>query len=189
VRRTFVTLDPDPSPAIRETLAAIGYLERTVSGAERLDGLALRYGALYGPGTAMAEEIAVMIRRRRFPQIGAGAGVWSFVHVADPAPVSGWLPHLVAMLGAKPSWHVPTWIGRIAMGEPGVVMMTQPRGLSNAKASGSSAGSRVTRAGAPASARARRRIRTGSRRRCGGDLGRLLARPAPSQARERTGDR
>ena len=150
-------LDPDPPQAMRETLAAIRYLERTVTTAADMDGLVLRYGGLYGPGTAVAEEYAVMIRRRKFPLVGGGTGVWSFVHVADaaaatvaalehgaagvynivddePAPASEWLPHLAAVLGAKPPRHVPAFIARLAVGEPGVVMMTQMRGSSNAKA-------------------------------------------------------
>jgi nucleoside-diphosphate-sugar epimerase len=150
-------LDPDPPKAMRESLAAIRYLEAAVPQAEGLDGLALRYGALYGPGTSMAEEYAVMIRRRKFPIIGDGAAVWSFVHVADaaaatvaaldhgapgvynivdddPAPVSEWLPHLAAVLGARPPRHVPAWLGRIAAGEVGVAMMTESRGSSNARA-------------------------------------------------------
>ncbi len=96
-----------------------------------------------------------MIRQRKFPIIGDGAGVWSFVHVADaaaatvaaldhgapgnivdddPAPVSEWLPHLATVLGAKPPRHVPAWLGRIAAGEVGVAMMTESRGSSNAGA-------------------------------------------------------
>jgi 2-alkyl-3-oxoalkanoate reductase len=150
-------LDPSPPRAMRESLAAIRYLEAAVPRAEGLEGLALRYGALYGPGTNMAEEYAVLIRRRKFPIIGDGAGVWSFVHVADaaaatvaaldhgapgvynvvdddPAPVSEWLPHLAAVLGAKPPRHVPAWLGRIAAGEVGMAMMTESRGSSNARA-------------------------------------------------------
>jgi nucleoside-diphosphate-sugar epimerase len=150
-------LDPHPPKAMRESLAAIRYLEATVTAAEGLDGLALRYGSLYGPGTSMAEEYAALIRRRKFPVVGDGAAVWSFIHVADaaaatvaaldhggpgvynivddePATVAEWLPELAAMLGAKPPRHVPTWVGRLATGEVGVAMMTQSRGSSNAKA-------------------------------------------------------
>jgi len=150
-------LDPHPPRAMRESIAAIRHLEETVATAEGMAGLALRYGSLYGPGTSMAEEYAAMIRRRKFPLVGDGAAVWSFVHVADaaaatvaaldhgapgvynivddePAPVSEWLPELAAMLGARPPRHVPAWIGRLATGEVGVAMMTQSRGSSNAKA-------------------------------------------------------
>ena len=150
-------LDPHPPRAMRESIAAIRHLEETVATAEGMAGLALRYGSLYGPGTSMAEEYAAMIQRRKFPLVGDGAAVWSFVHVADaaaatvaaldhgapgvynivddePAPVSEWLPELAAMLGARPPRHVPAWIGRLATGEVGVAMMTQSRGSSNAKA-------------------------------------------------------
>ena len=150
-------LDAHPPKAMRESIAAIRYLEATVSGAEGIAGLALRYGSLYGPGTSMAEEYAATIRRRKFPVVGDGAAVWSFVHVADaaaatvaalehggpgvynivdddPAPVSEWLPQLAALLGAKPPRRVPVWVGRLATGEVGVAMMTQSRGSSNAKA-------------------------------------------------------
>ena len=150
-------LDPHPPRAMRESIAAIRYLEETVTGAEGMAGLALRYGSLYGPGTSMADEYAAMIRRRKFPVVGDGAAVWSFVHVADaaaataaaldhgapgvynivddePAPISEWLPELAAMLGAEPPRHIPAWIGRLATGEVGVAMMTQSRGSSNAKA-------------------------------------------------------
>jgi nucleoside-diphosphate-sugar epimerase len=147
-------LDPDPPRAMRETLAAIRYLEEAVPAA---GGLVLRYGSLYGPGTSMGEEYAAMIRRRRFPIVGDGGAVWSFVHVADaaaatvaaldrgdpgvlnivdddPAPVSEWLPYLAKTLGAKPPRRVPLWLGRLAAGEVGVAMMTQLRGSSNARA-------------------------------------------------------
>jgi len=150
-------LDPHPPKAMRESIAAIRYLEAAVSGAEGMTGLALRYGSLYGPGTSRADEYATMIRRRKFPVVGDGAAVWSFIHVADaaaatvaaldhggpgvynivddePATVAEWLPELAAMLGAKPPRHVPAWVGRLATGGVGVAMMTQSRGSSNAKA-------------------------------------------------------
>jgi nucleoside-diphosphate-sugar epimerase len=124
--------------------------------------MALRYGVLYGPGTSISAipsdgEIVELIRRRQFPLIGNGAGVWSFIHVDDaaratqlaiergapgiynivddePAEVSEWLPDLARALGAKPPYRLPAWIGRFAIGEAGVLMMTQVRGSSNAKA-------------------------------------------------------
>ena len=150
-------LDPHPPKAMRGSIAAIRYLEAAVPAADGPAGLALRYGALYGPGTSMAEEYATAIRQRKFPIVGDGAGVWSFIHVADaaaatvaaldhgepgvynivdddPAPVSQWLPHLAEVLGARPPRRVPVWLGRLAVGEVGVAMMTQSRGSSNAKA-------------------------------------------------------
>jgi nucleoside-diphosphate-sugar epimerase len=154
-------LDPDPPPAARDALDAMRYLDGIVPGAEGIEGVVLRYGGFYGPGTGIArgEESALTdaVRKRRFPVVGGGTGVWSFVHIDDaaratlaaldrgapgiynvvdddPAPVSEWLPALADAIGAKPPWRVPTWIGRLAGGEMAVSMMTQVRGASNAKA-------------------------------------------------------
>jgi nucleoside-diphosphate-sugar epimerase len=152
-------LDPSPPRTLSRTLDAIRHLEAATVGADGIEGLALRYGALYGPGTNMVEggEFAELVQRRRFPIVGDGTGVWSFVHVEDaasataaavergapgvynvvdddPAPASEWLPTLAEALGAKPPRRVPTWLGRIAGGEAAVSMMTQSRGASNAKA-------------------------------------------------------
>jgi nucleoside-diphosphate-sugar epimerase len=119
----------------------------------------LRYGAFYGPGTSMAPggEQLEMVRKRKFPLIGDGGGVWSFIHIADaaeatvaaiegghrgvynvvdddPAPVAEWLPALAQELGAKKPMRVPRFVGRLFAGEAGVVAMTDTRGASNAKA-------------------------------------------------------
>ena len=148
-------LDQDPPAGQRATIAAIRYLEDTVTSASGITGLALRYGSLYGPGTT--DQIITMIRKRRLPLVGDGSGVWSFLHVEDaatatvaavgrgaagvynivddePAPVSEWLPAAAAIVGAKPPRHVPLWLGRLVAGDVGVSMMTQARGSSNAKA-------------------------------------------------------
>jgi nucleoside-diphosphate-sugar epimerase len=152
-------LDPTPVREMRETLAAIRHLEEAVLGAEWTEGIVLRYGAFYGPGTSLApgEEQFELVRRRKFPLVGDGGGVWSFIHVADaaeatvaaiehgsrgvynvvdddPAPVAEWLPALAQTLGAKKPMHVPRFVGRLFAGEAGVVMMTEIRGASNAKA-------------------------------------------------------
>ncbi len=152
-------LDPAPAREMRETLAAIRHLEQAVLGARWTEGIVLRYGAFYGPGTSLAPggEQFEMIRRRKFPLVGDGGGVWSFIHVADaaeatvaavgrgrrgvynvvdddPAPVAAWLPALAQALGAKKPMRVPRFIGRLFAGEAGVVMMTDSRGASNAKA-------------------------------------------------------
>jgi nucleoside-diphosphate-sugar epimerase len=152
-------LDPEPPESIRETHAAIRHLESAVTGAEWTDGIVLRYGGFYGPGTSLAPggEHSELIRKRRFPVVGDGAGVWSFVHVADaaeatvaaldrgergiynivdddPAPVSEWLPAIARGLGAKPPRRVPRWLARILAGEAATVMMTEVRGASNVKA-------------------------------------------------------
>jgi nucleoside-diphosphate-sugar epimerase len=152
-------LDPTPAREMRETLVAIHYLEEAVLGAEWTEGIVLRYGVFYGPGTSMAPgaEQFDLVRRRKFPLVGDGRGVWSFIHVADaaeatvaaiehasrgvynivdddPAPVADWLPALAQELGAKRPMRVPRFVGRLFAGEAGAVMMTEVRGASNAKA-------------------------------------------------------
>jgi nucleoside-diphosphate-sugar epimerase len=152
-------LDSTPVHDMRETVAAIRHLEDAVLGAEWTEGIVLRYGAFYGPGTSMAPgaEQFELVRKRTFPVVGNGGGVWSFIHTADaaeatvaavtsggrgvynvvdddPAPVAEWLPALAQGLGAKKPMRVPRFIGRLFAGEAGVVMMTQIRGASNAKA-------------------------------------------------------
>jgi nucleoside-diphosphate-sugar epimerase len=144
---------------MRETLAAIGHLEEAVLGARWTEGIVLRYGAFYGPCTSMApgEESFELVRKRKFPVVGDGGAVWSFIHVADaadatvsaveqghrgvynvvdddPAPVTEWLPALAQTLGARKPMRIPRFIGRLFAGEAGVVMMTEIRGASNAKA-------------------------------------------------------
>jgi nucleoside-diphosphate-sugar epimerase len=152
-------LDPDPPAQLRRILDAIRHLESAVLEAEGLEGVVLRYGGFYGPGTSAGDGGFMLeeIRRRRFPIVGAGTGVWSFVQIDDaaaataaavehgapglynivdddPAPVSAWLPALAAAIGAKPPRRLPVWVARLAAGEHGVVLMTQVRGASNAKA-------------------------------------------------------
>ncbi len=152
-------LDPTPPEKCRKALAAIRYLEDAVRGAADLNAQALRYGILYGPGTGIANDgfIVEMVRKRKLPIVGDGAGIWSFTHTADvaratvaamsrgepgiynvvdddPAPISAWLPALASVLGAKPPHRIPAWLGRLAIGEMGVSMMTRIRGGSNAKA-------------------------------------------------------
>jgi nucleoside-diphosphate-sugar epimerase len=152
-------LDATPARDMRETLAAIRHLEQAVVGADWTEGIVLRYGAFYGPGTSLApgQEQFELVRQRKFPVVGDGGGVWSFIHVADaaqatvaaiehgrrgvynvvdddPAPVAEWLPALARELGAKKPMRVPRFVGRLFAGEAGVVMMTEIRGASNAKA-------------------------------------------------------
>ena len=152
-------LDPNPPEQQQKSLAAIRYLEAAVTGAEDIEGIALRYGNLYGPGTSIAldGDIVATVRKRGLPLVGDGAGVWSFIHAEDaasaavaaiehgapgvynvcddePAPVSVWLPELARAVGAKPPFRVPVWLARPLIGEVGVSMMTQIRGASNAKA-------------------------------------------------------
>jgi 2-alkyl-3-oxoalkanoate reductase len=152
-------LDSNPPASFRKTLAAIRYLEDAVRRATDLEALALRYGIFYGPGTGVAKDgqIIELVRKRRLPIVGNGAGVWSFIHIQDaaratvaalsagapgiynvvddePAAVSEWLPHLAQAVGAKPPMRLPVWLGKLAIGEGGVSMMTKIRGGSNAKA-------------------------------------------------------
>jgi nucleoside-diphosphate-sugar epimerase len=154
-------LDPDSPAPPREAVEAILYLERAVTSIDWGEGLALRYGAFYGPGTSISRapdaEMSAPIRKRRFPIVGDGGGVWSYVHIDDaaaatvaavehgrpgvynivddePAPVRDWLPVLASALDAKPPRHVPRWLGRLAAGETATVMMTEVRGASNEKA-------------------------------------------------------
>jgi nucleoside-diphosphate-sugar epimerase len=149
-------LDPNPPANQRRSLDAIRHAERA---ALEFGGIALRYGAFYGPGTGLSRDgdMVELVTKRKWPIVGDGAGVWSFVHIDDaasatmaamergapgiynvvdddPAPVAEWLPALAAALGAKPPRRVPVWVGRLAVGEVGVSMMTQIRGASNAKA-------------------------------------------------------
>jgi nucleoside-diphosphate-sugar epimerase len=152
-------LDPDPPAQLRRTLEAIRHLEAAVLGTEGIDGIVLRYGGFYGPGTSAGAGSSMLedLRRRRFPIVGAGTGVWSFIHIDDaaaatmaavergapgiyqivddePAPVSEWLPALAAAIGAPPPRQVPAWVARLLAGEHAVVLMTEARGASNAKA-------------------------------------------------------
>ena len=72
---------------MREVGAAIRHLEKAVLGARWTEGIVLRYGTFYGPGTSLAPgaEQFELVRRRKFPLVGDGGGVWSFIHVADAA--------------------------------------------------------------------------------------------------------
>jgi 2-alkyl-3-oxoalkanoate reductase len=152
-------LDSSPASNAKETMAAIRYLEERVVAAKELDGIVLRYGGFYGPGTSFAEdgESLEAIRKRAFPIVGDGGGMASFIHIEDaaratfaaiergrrgiynivdddPAPVSAWLPYAANVLGAKPPRHVPFWLGKLFAGEMLATMMVEGRGASNAKA-------------------------------------------------------
>jgi nucleoside-diphosphate-sugar epimerase len=149
----------DPPAAMRRTVEAVRHLERAVLEAEGIQGTVLRYGGFYGPGTSLGEGGVYLhaVRRRQFPIVAGGMGVWSFVHIDDaaaatlaaiesgrtgvynivdddPAPVAEWLPMLATAIGSKPPRRVPAWLARVFVGEAAVVMMTEARGASNAKA-------------------------------------------------------
>jgi nucleoside-diphosphate-sugar epimerase len=154
-------LDPNPPGAMRPVVEALLYLEEAVTTIDWGEGLALRYGGFYGPGTGISlapdAEMAGLIRRRRFPIIGDGGGIWSHVHIEDaaaataiavergkpgiyyivddePVPVREWLPLVASALDARRPMRIPRWLGRLAAGEMATLMMTEVRGASNAKA-------------------------------------------------------
>jgi len=144
-------LDTAPLAGMAETAAAMGYLDQAVTGA---GGIVLRYGIFYGaPNDGLIEPV----RKRQFPIVGNGAGVSSFIHLDDaaaatvlalehdgpaiysvvddePAPAREWLPVLASALGAKPPRHFPVWLARLFAGEVAVMLGTEARGASNAKA-------------------------------------------------------
>jgi 2-alkyl-3-oxoalkanoate reductase len=144
-------LDPTPPKHFHQGAAAMTYLERAVTD---FGGIALRYGAFYG---AANDGTIEPVRKRRFPIVGDGGGIWSWIHLDDaaaatvlaldhdgpaiynivddePAAVREWLPVLAQSLRAKPPRRLPTWLARLLAGEPVTVMSTEARGASNAKA-------------------------------------------------------
>ncbi|MBA3261650.1 MAG: NAD(P)-dependent oxidoreductase, partial [Thermoleophilaceae bacterium] len=145
-------------PPFAEGVRVIGEMERAVLDADGFEGLVLRYGWLYGPGTYYAQNgsTAQEVRRRRFPVIGSGAGLFSFVHVDDaadatvaavqrgapgvynvvddePAAMRDWLPAYAEAIGARRPLRIPVWLARLAAGKMAAAVNLQP-GASNAKA-------------------------------------------------------
>lgn len=152
-------LNEDAPGHFGAALEAIAALERQVLGTEGIEGMVLRYGWFYGPGTyydstgSQAEDV----RKRRAPVVGKGTGTFSFVHVEDaasaavaavergapgiynvvddePTPLSEWLPVYAEALGAKPPRRVPVWLARLAAGGYAATAALEMRGASNAKA-------------------------------------------------------
>jgi len=144
-------MDPGPASA-RKGAEALHHLEDVVV---KAGGAALRYGSLYGPGAI--DDWVELVRKRQFPLVGGGTGYMSWVHLDDaasatvlaveqqargvfnivddePAPASQWLPYLAACAGAKRPMRIPKWLARLLAGEMAVIMMTEGRGFSNAKA-------------------------------------------------------
>ncbi|GAA3587353.1 NAD(P)-dependent oxidoreductase [Nonomuraea rosea] len=153
-------IEPNPPADAAEAVAALSYLENSVTGITWAEGIALRYGGFYGPGTSISTApdagMAEQVRKRKSPIVGDGGGVLSLVHITDaasatvaavergragiyhvaddePAPVRDWLPDLARALGAKPPRRVPAWLVRALAGKAAVDMMTRARGISSEK--------------------------------------------------------
>jgi 2-alkyl-3-oxoalkanoate reductase len=144
-------LDEHPPAVMAQTLAAMAHLDQVVTDA---GGIALRYGNFYGdPGDGWV----ALMRARKFPVVGNGAGVWSHIHVDDaaaatvlalshdgpavynivddePAPCRLWLPELAKIVGARRPQRFPKLVARLVAGEAPVIMSTESRGAANAKA-------------------------------------------------------
>jgi nucleoside-diphosphate-sugar epimerase len=143
-------------PELSEPVAA---MERAVVTAEGIEGLVLRYGYFYGPGTAFAPggQHAELIRKRRLPVVGSGEGHWSFVHVDDaaaatvlaldngergvlnvcddePSPLREWLPGVAELMGAPAPRRAPAWLAKLLAGPIAVHTAVAMRGASNARA-------------------------------------------------------
>jgi 2-alkyl-3-oxoalkanoate reductase len=161
VKSEDAPLDPDPPAGMRPTFAALRHLEDAVTGIDWAEGVVLRYGGFYGPGTSLSAdpdaEMSRALRKRQFPIVGDGGAIWSFLHIEDaatatvlaldrggpgiynvtddePAAVRDWMPFLAEQLGARKPFHVPRFVGRLLAGEVAVMMLTELRGASNAKA-------------------------------------------------------
>ena len=146
-----------PQP-YRRSVRAIAELEREVTGTKEIEGIALRYGYFYGPGSALASDgsLAAMVRKRSFPIVGSGSGMYSFIHLDDaaaatvaalkdlrpgvynvvddePSPLREWLPEYAKALQAPEPRRVPTFLARLMAGWYGVYLTTRQRGASNAR--------------------------------------------------------
>ena len=138
---------------------AVAALEEATLGDGGVEGVVLRYGFFYGPGSAYASDgsTAAMVRKRAFPVVGGGTAVYSYIHVDDaagatvaaldhgppgaynvvdddPGKVREWLPEYAEALGARPPRRVPRFLARLGAGKFAVYMMTGLQGATNAKA-------------------------------------------------------
>ena len=147
-------LDPDPVPSSRSSMEAIAHIEQVVPAERSLTGIVLRYGGFYGGGTGISKngDMIELVHKRRLPIVGSGSGVWSLIHIEDaaratvlaldhgeagvynivdddPAPVSDWLPALATAVGAKQPRKVPAWLAKLMIGDYGLSVMTEIRGI------------------------------------------------------------
>ncbi|MFI0900971.1 NAD-dependent epimerase/dehydratase family protein [Streptomyces sp. NPDC020983] len=145
-------LDLLPGTAAQHGMEVLAHVERAVLAA---GGAVLRYGAFYGPGAI--DDQVTLVRKRQYPLVGRAQGHSSWIHLDDaasatvlaveqkargvfnivddePAPAAEWLPHLAECAGARPPRRVPVWLARLLAGDQAVIMMTEGRGFSNAKA-------------------------------------------------------
>ena len=145
-----------PPKKYAAVVAAVAELERM---AAEHRATVLRFGHLYGPGTAFASggAFTAQVRTGKVPLVGDAGSMFSFLHTSDaasaavvavsgaragvfnivdddPAPMREWLPELAKLLGAPPPKRVAAWMARMAVGEYGVAYMTSLRGSSNRRA-------------------------------------------------------
>jgi nucleoside-diphosphate-sugar epimerase len=153
----WIKTEDDPLNLMEGTAAhgGLAILQRAEEKVIAAGGAVLRYGAFYGPGAI--DDQVTLVRKRQYPLVGSGAGYSSWIHLDDaasatvlaveqkatgiynivddePAPAKEWLPHLAECAGAKPPRRIPVWLARLLAGDQAVVMMTEGRGFSNAKA-------------------------------------------------------
>jgi 2-alkyl-3-oxoalkanoate reductase len=151
VKAEDAPLDPSPPAAMRETVAAMNHLDQAVTAA---GGIALRYGGFYGDND---DGMIAALRARKFPVVGNGGGVTSFINLDDaaaatvlaldhdgpaiynivdddPAPARVWMPEAAKIIGARPPRRFPRLVARLFAGDALVVIATESRGADNAKA-------------------------------------------------------
>jgi len=152
------SLAVDASPGVAWSARTYAELETRALSSHRMEGVILRYGFFYGPGTWYHAKGAVahQVRQRQFLIVGKGHGVWSFVHVedaaaatvaalgaepgvynivdSDPSPVSDWLPKFAKWVGGPPPPLISEQEALAVAGEDAVYYGTRLRGASNQKA-------------------------------------------------------
>lgn len=153
----WVKTEEDPLDMLPGTPAQAGMeaLRRVEDVVLAAGGAVLRYGAFYGPGAI--DDQVTLLRKRQYPLVGRAGGHSSWIHLDDaasatvlaveqkargvfnivdddPAPANEWLPYLAQCAGAKRPMRVPVWLARLLAGDQAVIMMTEGRGFSNAKA-------------------------------------------------------